>query len=194
MVTIGVDPHKQTHIAAAVDELGSEVAHRTVPARPAGNGQLLECARALDCERVWAVENVPNVSGSLDRPSPMQIGLIYCSTDGHESISLSQFPAGGSNPYREPGDGEGRETVTRGGIEMTTRPSRWGQAQVELERDGTLVRPHVRQPHARPGPDDRGRPAIGPQHQQHLTIRANRSPRLVQPMPTPAVAPIRQPA
>ena len=72
-------------------------------------------------------------------PSPMQVGLIYCSIDGHESISLSQFPAGGSNPYRELGDGERWETVTRGGIEMKTRPARWGQAQVELERDGTFV-------------------------------------------------------
>src|SRR6202020_3577299 len=67
MVTIGVDPHKQTHTAAAVDRLGVEVAHRTVPARPVGNGQLLEWARALDCERVWAVEDVRNVSGSLER-------------------------------------------------------------------------------------------------------------------------------
>jgi hypothetical protein len=72
-------------------------------------------------------------------PSPMQIGLIYNSTDGHESISLSQFPAGGSNPYRSLGDGEHWETVTRGGIEMKTRPGRWAQAQVELERDGTFV-------------------------------------------------------
>jgi hypothetical protein len=72
-------------------------------------------------------------------PSPMQIGLIYHSTDGHESISLSQFPAGGSHPYRELGDGGGWETVTRGGIEMRTRPARWSQAQVELERDGTFV-------------------------------------------------------
>ena len=72
-------------------------------------------------------------------PSPMQIGLIYRSTDGHESISLSQFPAGGSNPYRELGDGEGWETLTRAGIEMKTRPARWGQAQVEIERDGTFV-------------------------------------------------------
>jgi|SRR5579884_1562279 len=72
-------------------------------------------------------------------PSPMQIGLMYHSTDGHESISLSQFPAGGSNPYRQLGDGEGWETVTRGGIEMKARPARWPQAQVELERDGTFV-------------------------------------------------------
>jgi hypothetical protein len=27
-------------------------------------------------------------------PSPMQIGLSYRSTDGHESVSLSQFPSG----------------------------------------------------------------------------------------------------
>ena len=72
-------------------------------------------------------------------PSPMQIGLIYRSTDGHESISLSQFAAGGSNPYRSLDDGEDWETVTLGGIEMNTRPARWGQAQVELERDGTFV-------------------------------------------------------
>jgi hypothetical protein len=72
-------------------------------------------------------------------PSPMQIGLIYRSTDGHESVSLSQFPAGGSDPYRELDEGEGWETVTRGGLEMKTRPARWGQAQVELERDGTFV-------------------------------------------------------
>ncbi len=63
----------------------------------------------------------------------------YCSTDGHESISLSQFRAGGSNPYRELGDGEGWEIVTRKGIEMRTRPATWGQAQVELEREGTFV-------------------------------------------------------
>ncbi|HEY2200460.1 MAG TPA: hypothetical protein VGH56_01125 [Solirubrobacteraceae bacterium] len=37
------------------------------------------------------------------------------------------------------GDGEGWETVTREGIEMRTRPATWGQAQVELEREGTLV-------------------------------------------------------
>ena len=67
MVTIGVDPHKQTHTAAAVNPLGVEVAHLTAPARPAGNGQLLRWARALDSERVWAVEDVRNVSGSLER-------------------------------------------------------------------------------------------------------------------------------
>jgi hypothetical protein len=66
MVTIGVDPHKQTHTAAAVDPLGVEVAHRTVRARPAGNGQLLEwlerwiasgCGRSrtsATCRAAWS--------------------------------------------------------------------------------------------------------------------------------------------
>jgi transposase len=67
MVRIGVDPHKQTHTAAAVNQLGVEVAHLTAPARPAGNGRLLEWARASDQERVWVVEDVGNVSGSLER-------------------------------------------------------------------------------------------------------------------------------
>ena len=65
-MTIGVDPHKQTHTAAAVDGLrGRDRASDR--ATPAGNGQLLEWARALDSERVWAVEDVRNVSGSLER-------------------------------------------------------------------------------------------------------------------------------
>ena len=67
MVTIGVDPHKQTHTAAAVNDLGVELSHRTAAARPVGNGQLLEWARALGGERVWAIEDVRNVSGSLER-------------------------------------------------------------------------------------------------------------------------------
>ncbi|MDQ6820471.1 MAG: IS110 family transposase [Actinomycetota bacterium] len=67
MVTIGVDPHKQTHTAAAVNELGVELEHQTAPARPTGNEQLLQWARGLNAERVWAVEDVRNVSGSLER-------------------------------------------------------------------------------------------------------------------------------
>jgi hypothetical protein len=69
----------------------------------------------------------------------MQIGLIYNSVDGHESVSLTQTAADAGNPYKQIGDGEDWEKVTRGGISMRTRPARWGQAQVELEREGTFV-------------------------------------------------------
>jgi transposase len=67
MVTIGVDPHKQTHTGVAVDPLGVQTAQRTVAARRDGFGALLEWARTIDGERVWVIEDVRHVSGSLER-------------------------------------------------------------------------------------------------------------------------------
>jgi len=51
MLTIGVDPHKQTHTAVAVNELGVEVAQRTAAARRAGFELLLEWGRKHGAER-----------------------------------------------------------------------------------------------------------------------------------------------
>jgi hypothetical protein len=45
-LTIGVDPHKQTHSAVAVDELGVELAAVTRPARRERFGELLAWSRA----------------------------------------------------------------------------------------------------------------------------------------------------
>jgi len=67
MLTIGIDPHKQTHTGVAVDPLGVPVAQRAAPARREGFGQLLEWARRLDGERIWVIEDVRHVSGSLER-------------------------------------------------------------------------------------------------------------------------------
>jgi transposase len=67
MVTIGIDPHKQTHTAVAVNTLGVQIAQRQVAARRVGFGQLIEWARKLDSERVWVIEDVRHVSGSLER-------------------------------------------------------------------------------------------------------------------------------
>ena len=55
MLTIGIDPHKQTHTGVAVDALGVAVAQRTVAARRAGFGQMLDWARTVDSERVGVV-------------------------------------------------------------------------------------------------------------------------------------------
>jgi transposase len=52
MLTIGVDPHKQTHSAVAVDELGVELAAATKPARREGFGELLAWSHSLAGERV----------------------------------------------------------------------------------------------------------------------------------------------
>jgi transposase len=68
MMVVGVDPHKQSHTAVAVDELGRKQAVKTVRARREGHLQLLAWARGLATERlVWAVEDVRHVAGNLVR-------------------------------------------------------------------------------------------------------------------------------
>ncbi len=67
MVTIGIDPHKETHSAAAVDRVGLELARRTEPAIREGFGKLLGWARRLDEERVWVIEDCRHVSGPFER-------------------------------------------------------------------------------------------------------------------------------
>jgi transposase len=68
MVTIGVDPHKQTHTAAAVDEVGRELSSRTERAVQDGFGGLLVWARRLaPDERIWVLEDCRHVSGPFER-------------------------------------------------------------------------------------------------------------------------------
>jgi transposase len=68
MVTIGVDPHKKTHSAVAVDAVGAVLAGRTEPAKRDGFGGLLAWARGLSAgERVWVIEDCRHVSGPLER-------------------------------------------------------------------------------------------------------------------------------
>jgi transposase len=68
MMVIGVDPHKGSHTAAAVDELGRKMGHKTVPARPGGHRELIAWARAQAPQgRRWAVEDVRHVASGLVR-------------------------------------------------------------------------------------------------------------------------------
>jgi transposase len=68
IIVIGADTHKDSHTFAAVQgATGQVLADRTVPARVAGFGQALTWARALDGERVWAIEDCRHVSGRLER-------------------------------------------------------------------------------------------------------------------------------
>ena len=68
MIVVGVDPHKQSHTAAAVERATGELrGEQSVRARPRGHEQLLSWARALDGERLWALEDCRHVSGSLER-------------------------------------------------------------------------------------------------------------------------------
>ena len=68
MIVIGIDPHKQTHTAVAIDRATGEViAELTVRARRQGFERLVGWARRLDPERLFAVEDGRHVSGHLER-------------------------------------------------------------------------------------------------------------------------------
>lgn len=56
MITIGIDPHKRSHTAVAVDETESEVARRRVVAGPNQLAELNGFASTLDGECRWAIE------------------------------------------------------------------------------------------------------------------------------------------
>lgn len=68
MIVVGIDPHKQTHTAVAVDAATGEVlAELTVRARRQGFERLVAWARDLGAERKFAVEDGRHVSGHLER-------------------------------------------------------------------------------------------------------------------------------
>ncbi len=68
MIVVGIDPHKQTHTAVAVDAAtGRVLAELTVRARTSGFERLVGWAREHDAERKFAVEDGRHVSGHLER-------------------------------------------------------------------------------------------------------------------------------
>lgn len=69
MITIGIDPHKQSHTAVAVTPLGELLAEITVPAEESGHEELRDWAHGLAAgEGVrFALEDVRNVNGRLER-------------------------------------------------------------------------------------------------------------------------------
>lgn len=68
MMVIGIDPHKASHTAVAVDSTGKVIGDVTVKARDDGHQRLLGWARRVaGQDRVWAVEDCRHVSGRLER-------------------------------------------------------------------------------------------------------------------------------
>jgi transposase len=96
MIVIGVDAHKRTHTCAAVQEFtGRELDTRTAPARDGGHGRLLEWARALGEQVVWAIEDCRHVSGRLER---------FLLARGERVIRIPpKLMAGARKSAREPG-------------------------------------------------------------------------------------------
>jgi transposase len=64
MIVIGLDVHKQSVTAVAVDEAGRPLEEKVIPV---GSCELLEWAAALDGRRLWAVEDCRQLTGWLER-------------------------------------------------------------------------------------------------------------------------------
>ena len=68
MIVIGVDAHKETHTAAAVNgHTGRQLGEKTVAARELGHEELVGWGRSLGEQRVWALEDCRQVTGGLER-------------------------------------------------------------------------------------------------------------------------------
>jgi transposase len=68
MIVLGADTHKRSHTIAAVSAATGELlGERTVQVGRRGFDTLLQWARGLKGERVWALEDCRHVSGSFER-------------------------------------------------------------------------------------------------------------------------------
>jgi transposase len=67
MVVIGIDPHKSSHTAVAIDETGRKLAQHTVPATPDGLLKLRTWASTFTPGLRWAVEDGRGIAGRLVR-------------------------------------------------------------------------------------------------------------------------------
>ena len=68
MMVLGADMHKRSHTIAAVAATTGELkGDKTIRVGDDGFLALLDWARALDGERVWALEDCRHVSGSFER-------------------------------------------------------------------------------------------------------------------------------
>ena len=66
MVVVGIDAHKRTHTAVAIDELGRRLGAKTVPTTSAGHLALMRWADGLG-EHRFAVEDCRHLSRNLER-------------------------------------------------------------------------------------------------------------------------------
>src|SRR4051794_21079923 len=70
MIVLGADTHKRSHTVAAVAAgTGELLGEQTVPVGRRGFDAMLQWARGLDEDRVWALEDCRHVSGSLEAVS-----------------------------------------------------------------------------------------------------------------------------
>ncbi len=67
MVILGIDAHKRTHTAVAIDNTGRKLASKTTGTRTSDHLALLAWASELDDERLWAIEDCRAMTRRLER-------------------------------------------------------------------------------------------------------------------------------
>jgi transposase len=67
MVVLGIDAHKRSHTAVAVDERGRKLGERTTGTTSENHLALLSWAERFGGERLWAVEDCRHLSRRLER-------------------------------------------------------------------------------------------------------------------------------
>jgi len=66
-VIVGVDTHKEEHVAVALDGLGARLCEISIPANVAGYAQMLEWSKAWGEVRIFAVEGTGSYGSGLAR-------------------------------------------------------------------------------------------------------------------------------
>jgi transposase len=67
MVIVGIDAHKRSHTAVAVDEAGRKIGQHTTGTTSADHLALLNWAEQFGGERLWAIEDCRHLSRRLER-------------------------------------------------------------------------------------------------------------------------------
>jgi transposase len=66
-ITVGVDTHRDTHVAVALDSLGRHVATTSIPTTPGGYREVLAWAVGLGAVETWGVEGTGSYGAGLTR-------------------------------------------------------------------------------------------------------------------------------
>jgi transposase len=66
-VTVGVDTHKDTHVAVAKDHLGRHLGETSIPTTPRGYQELLEWAESYGEVEAWGIEGTGSYGAGLSR-------------------------------------------------------------------------------------------------------------------------------
>jgi transposase len=67
MMVIGIDAHKRSHTAVAVDDMGRQRATKTVGTTTQDHLRLLQWAASLEGERLWAIEDCRHMTRRFER-------------------------------------------------------------------------------------------------------------------------------